>query len=84
MIIMIKAIRKAVKKLALRHLAPYTVEFYDPMSGVTTQVIYAWTRQDALEWVSCSLKEEAVEVWYAKWFTLQEEVIAKRSAVVEA
>jgi hypothetical protein len=84
MIIMIKAIRKAVKKLALRHLAPYTVEFYDPMSEVTTQVIYAWTRQDALEWASCSLNDEAVEVWYGKWFTLQEEVIARRSAVVEA
>ena len=81
---MIKAIGKVVKKLALRHLAPYTVEYYDPMTNATTQVIYAWTRQDALEWASCALREEAIEVWYGKWFTLQEEVIARRSAVVEA
>jgi len=83
MIIIIKSIRKAVKKLALRHIAPYTVEYYDPITNVTTQVINAWTRQDAREWVSCSLKDEAVEVWYGRWFTLQEEVIARRSAVVE-
>ena len=81
---MIKAIKKLVLKLALKHLAPYTVEYYDPMTNATTQVIYAWTRQDALEWAACALREEAVEVWYGKWFTLQEEVVARRSAVVEA
>jgi hypothetical protein len=81
---MVKAIGKVVKKLALKHLAPYTVEYYDPMTNATTQVIYAWTRHDALDWAACALREEAVEVWYGRWSTLQEEVIARRSAVVEA
>ena len=80
MIIMIKAI----KKLALKHLAPYTVEYYNPWTGSKTQVIYAWTRQDALEWVACSLREEAVQVWHASAFGLTEKLIAERYPVINA
>lgn len=80
---MIKAIKKLVLKLALKHLAPYTVEYYNPWSGSKTAVIYAWTKQDALEWVACSLREEAVQVWHASAFGLTETLIAERYPVIE-
>jgi hypothetical protein len=54
---------RAIKKLALKYFSPYTIEFYDPLWGDTTQVLHAWTWQDAMEWTACSLREESVEVW---------------------
>lgn len=54
---------KAIRKVALKYFSPYTIEFYDPMWGDTTQVLHAWTWKDAMEWTACSLREESVEVW---------------------
>jgi len=78
---MINTIKKLVLKLALKHLAPYTVEYYEPWTGKKTQVIYAWTWQDATEWAECSLREEAVQIWYASAFGLNEKLIAERYPV---
>ena len=78
---MINTIKKLVLKLALKHLAPYTVEYYNPWSGSKTQVIYAWSWQDATEWAECALKEEAVQIWYASAFGFNEKLIAERYPV---
>lgn len=73
---------KAIRKVALKYFSPYTIEFYDPMWGDTTQVLHAWTRQDALEWAACSLREEAVQVWCVNsMFT--KKLVADRSATIE-
>lgn len=72
---------KAIKKWATRHLAPYTVEYYNPWTGSKTQVIYSWSWQDATEWAECALKEEAVQIWYASTFGFNERLIAERYPV---
>jgi hypothetical protein len=72
---------KAIRKLTLKYFSPYTIEYINEY-GETTQVLHAWTRQDALEWTACSLREEAVIVWCANSvFTVVP--VAVRQAVTE-
>ena len=74
---------KAIRKLALKYFSPYTIEFYDPMWGDTTQVLHAWTRQDAIEWMACSLREEAAQVWCVNGL-FTKTLVAERYPVIEA
>lgn len=72
---------KAIRKLALKYFSPYTIE-YGNWLGETTQVLHAWTRQDALEWMACSLREEDAQLWCVNgMFT--KKLIAVRLAVIE-
>lgn len=72
---------RLAKKLALKYFSPYTIE-YSNWLGETTQVLHAWTRQDALEWMACSLREEDAELWCVNsMFTKR--LIAVRLAVIE-
>lgn len=71
---------KAIRKVALKYFSPYTIEFYDPWYGNTTQVLHAWTWKDAMEWVACSLRDESVEVWRVN-SPFTKKIVAVRSPV---
>lgn len=78
---MIKAISRAVKKLALKYFSPYTIEIIDVFGDV--EVHHSWTRSDAMEWVACALREDVVDVWCVNSpFTTK--LVAQRFPVTEA
>lgn len=67
----------AIKRFLTKWFAPYIIFFIDPF-GEISEVHFAWTLKDALEWAACSLREEEVEIFK------NHNPIAYRSETLEA
>ena len=67
---------KAIAKWFKVTYAPYHIEYIG--YSQLTEVHYAWTYKDAMEWVACSLRCEEANVFkYSKF-------VSGRSVVIEA
>jgi len=63
--------------------APYAVHIVPLDRRNDSQVIYAWSRTEAVEWVACSLRDDDVFIVRRACKIQPFKLLAFRSAVVE-
>jgi hypothetical protein len=63
--------------------APYAVHIVPLDRRHDSQVVYAWSRSEAIEWVACSLRDDNVYVVRRACKVQRHKLIAARAAVEE-
>ena len=63
--------------------APYAVHIVPLDRRHDSQVVYAWSRTEAIEWVACSLRDDNVYIVRRACKVQRHKLIAARAAVEE-
>ena len=78
-----KSIIKTLSAWFKKTYAPYAVHIVPLDRRHDSQVVYAWSRTEAVQWVACSLRDDNVYIVRRACKIQPRKLVAARSAVVE-